>query len=52
MLCLAPLHQGEEIQNKLQRHFPSFEVLHLRPAKEGIQVKKGIQNKEASAQIS
>ncbi|WP_332633642.1 homoserine kinase [Halalkalibacter flavus] len=40
MLCLAPLHHGEEIQNKLQRHFPDFEVAVLRPAKEGIQVKK------------
>ncbi|MFC0469620.1 homoserine kinase [Halalkalibacter kiskunsagensis] len=52
MICLAPLHRGEEIQEKLQRHFPDFEVAVLRPAKEGIQVKKGIQQKKASAQIS
>lgn len=42
MLCLAPAKRGEEIQIKLQRHFPAFEVVVLRPAKEGIQVKKGI----------
>ncbi|GAE33279.1 homoserine kinase [Halalkalibacter akibai] len=48
MLCLAPAKRGEEIQEKLQRHFPAFEVLVLRPAKEGIQVKKGVSQKQTN----
>ncbi|MFC0559496.1 homoserine kinase [Halalkalibacter alkalisediminis] len=52
MLCLAPAKRGEEIQNKLQRHFPAFEVAVLRPAKVGIQVKKGISHKATSAQTN
>ena len=50
MLCIAPHKRGEEIQDKLQRHFPAFEIAVLRPAKEGIQVKNGISQKEPSAQ--
>jgi homoserine kinase len=50
MLCLAPSKRGKEIKEKLQRHFPDFEVAVLKPAKQGVQVKKGISTKESSAQ--
>lgn len=48
MLCLAPLQRGKAIQEKLQRRFPHFQVEVLKPAKEGITVRKGIRSKEAS----
>ncbi|ARK31923.1 homoserine kinase [Halalkalibacter krulwichiae] len=50
MLCIAPVQRGEEIQEKLQRHFPDFEVAVLKPAKSGIQVTKGLSQIEQSAQ--
>ncbi|NEU30073.1 homoserine kinase [bacterium LRH843] len=40
ILCIAPPRKGVEVQEKLQRKFPSLQVEVLQPASEGVTVQK------------